>query len=69
MLMQQLRVKLVNLFGDLYEKLKIQDIFEPTIGNESQLENNIINDVKVLNFVTSKNAIAKYTAFEHRNVT
>jgi hypothetical protein len=45
-----------------------EDIFKPTIGNKSLHE--IINDngVRVVNFVTSKNLIAKSMMFPYLNI-
>jgi hypothetical protein len=45
-----------------------EDIFKPTIGNESSHE--IINDngVRVVNVATSKNLVVKSTMFPHRSI-
>jgi hypothetical protein len=41
------------------EKVDREYIFKPTIGNESLRESNNDNEVKVVNFTTSKNIIVK----------
>jgi hypothetical protein len=46
------------LLGDLNAKVGTEDIFKPTIGNESLLEISNDNGVGVVNFATSKNLIA-----------
>jgi endonuclease/exonuclease/phosphatase family metal-dependent hydrolase len=56
------------LLGDFNAKVGREDIFKPTIGNESLHE--IINDnvVRVVNFATSKNLTVKSTMLLHRNI-
>jgi endonuclease/exonuclease/phosphatase family metal-dependent hydrolase len=56
------------MLGDLNAKVGREDIFKPTIGNESLHE--IINDngVRVVNFTTSIILIVKNTIFTHRNI-
>jgi hypothetical protein len=59
---------MIILLGDHNAKVGREDIFKPTIGNESYHE--ISNDigVRVVNFATSKNLIVKSTMFPHRNI-
>jgi hypothetical protein len=45
-----------------------EDIFKSTIGNESSHEISNDNEVRVVNFATSKNLVAKSTMFPHRNI-
>jgi hypothetical protein len=47
------------LLGDFNAKVGREDIFKPTVGNESS--HKIINDsgVIIVNFATSKNLVAK----------
>jgi hypothetical protein len=45
-----------------------EDIFKPTIGNESLHEISNDNGVRVVNFATSKNLTVKSTMFSHRNI-
>jgi hypothetical protein len=56
------------LLGDFNATVGKEDIFKPTIGNESLHE--ISNDigVRVVNFATSKNLIVESSLFPHRNV-
>jgi hypothetical protein len=50
-------------FGDFYAKVDKEDVFNPTIGNESLHEISNDNGVRVLNSATSKNLIVKSTMF------
>jgi hypothetical protein len=56
------------LFGDFSAEVGKEDVFKPTIGNESLHE--ISNDIGVglVNFVTSKNLRVKSTMFPHCNI-
>jgi hypothetical protein len=57
-----------NIFlGDSNVKVSREEIFKPTIGNDSLHEINNDNGVRVLNFATSKNLTVKSTMFPHRN--
>jgi DNA repair ATPase RecN len=56
------------LLGDFNAKLGREDIFKPTIGNESLHEDSNDNEVRVVNFATSKNIVVKSTMFPHRNI-
>jgi hypothetical protein len=56
------------LLGDLNAKVGREDIFKPTIGNQSLHEISNDNGVRVVNFATSKNLIAKSTMFPHHNI-
>ena len=56
------------LLGDFNAKLGKENIFKPTIGNESLHQDSNYNDVKILNFATSKNVVVKNTMFPHRNI-
>jgi hypothetical protein len=46
----------------------MEDIFKPTIGNESLCKINNDNGVGVVNFATSKNLTVKITMFPHHNI-
>jgi hypothetical protein len=48
-----------TLFGDFNAKVGRENIFKPTIGNESLHEISNDNGVAVVNFATSKNFIVK----------
>jgi hypothetical protein len=56
------------ILGDLSAKVGRENIYKPTIGNESLHE--ISNDygVRVVNFATSKNLVVKSTMFPHRKI-
>jgi endonuclease/exonuclease/phosphatase family metal-dependent hydrolase len=56
------------LLGDFDAKVGREDIFKPTIGNESLHEISIDNGVRLVNFATSENLRAKSTIFPHRNI-
>jgi hypothetical protein len=55
------------LLGDFNAKVGREDIFKPTIGNESSREISNVNGVRVLNFATSKSLVVKSTMFPHRS--
>jgi hypothetical protein len=56
------------LLRDFNAKLGREDIFKPTIGNESSHDISIDNGVRLVNFSTSKNLGVKSTRFPHRNI-
>jgi exonuclease III len=56
------------LLGDFNAKVGREDIFKPTIGNDSLHEISTDNGVKVVNFATSKNLTVKSTIFPHCNI-
>jgi hypothetical protein len=56
------------LLGNFNAKLRREDTFKPTIGNESLHEDNNDNGVRVVNFATSKDLFVKTTMFPHRNI-
>ena len=45
-----------------------ENIFKPTIGNESLHQDSNDNGVRIVNFVTSKNLVVKRTMFPHRGI-
>jgi len=45
-----------------------ENIFKPTIGNESLHQDSNDNGVRILNIATSKNMVVKSTMFPHRNI-
>ena len=55
------------LLGDFNAKVGRENIFHPTIGNESLHQDSNDNDVRIANFATSKNLINS-TMFPHRNI-
>jgi hypothetical protein len=56
------------LLGDISAKIGREDIFKPTIGNESLHEIGNDNGVRVVNFTTSKSLIVKSTMFPHCSI-
>jgi hypothetical protein len=56
------------LLGDFNAKVGREDIFKPTIGNESLHDICNDNGVRSVNFATSKNLRVKSTMFPHRNI-
>jgi hypothetical protein len=56
------------LLGDFDAKVDREDIFKPTIGNESLHEISSNNGVRLVNFATSKNLRVKSTMFPHHNI-
>jgi hypothetical protein len=54
--------------GDFNAILGREDIFKPTIGNESLHEISNDNGVRIANFATSKNLTVKSTMFSHCNI-
>jgi endonuclease/exonuclease/phosphatase family metal-dependent hydrolase len=56
------------LLGDFNAKVGREDIFKPTIGNESLHEISNDNRVRLVNYATSKNLRVKSTMFSHRNI-
>jgi hypothetical protein len=56
------------LLGDFNAKIGREDIFKPTIGNESLHEISNDNGVRLVTFATYKNLRVKSTMFPHRNI-
>jgi hypothetical protein len=48
--------------------LACDNIFKPTVGNESSHEISNDNGVRVVNFARSKNLVVKSTTFSHRSI-
>ena len=44
------------------------DIFKPTIGNESLLQDGNDNGVRIVNFTASINVVVNITMLPHRNI-
>jgi hypothetical protein len=53
------RYNMTILLVDFNAKIGREDLFKPTIGNESSHEISNGNGVRVVNFATSKNLVAK----------
>jgi endonuclease/exonuclease/phosphatase family metal-dependent hydrolase len=56
------------LLGEFNAKVGREDIFKPTIRNESLHEISNDNEVRLVNFATSKNFSVKSTMVAHRNI-
>jgi exonuclease III len=56
------------LMGDFNTKVGREDIFKPTIGNESLHEISNGNGVRVVNLATSKKLVVKSTMFPQRRI-
>jgi len=56
------------LLGDFNEKVGRENIFKPTIGNESLHQHSNDNGVRTVTFATSKNLVVKSTMFPHQNI-
>jgi hypothetical protein len=56
------------ILGGFNAKVGWEDIFKPTIRNESLHEISNDNGVRVVNFATSKNFVVKSTKFPHRKI-
>jgi len=54
--------------SDFNAKLGREDSFNPTIGNDSLHQSSNDNGVRIVNFATSKNLVAKSKMFPHRNI-
>jgi hypothetical protein len=64
---QFVRYDMKILLGDFNAKVGREDIFKPTVGDESSHEINNDNRVRVINFEVSKNLVVKSTMFPHRS--
>jgi len=47
------------ILGDFNAKVVKDNIFKPTIGNESLHQDSDDNGVRIVNFITSKNVVVK----------
>jgi len=56
------------LLGGFDAKVGRENIFKPTIGQESLHLDSNDNGVRLVNFATSKNLVVKSTMFPHRNI-
>ena len=56
------------LLGDFDAKTRRENIFNPTIAQESLFQDSNDNGVRLVNFATSKNLVVKSTMFPHRNI-
>jgi len=56
------------LLGYFNAKVGRENIFKPTIGQESLLQDRNDNEFRIVNFDTSKNLVVKSMRFPHRNI-
>jgi hypothetical protein len=56
------------LLGDFNAKVGRENIFKPTIGNETLHEISNDSGVRIVNFATSENLVIKSTMFPHRKI-
>jgi len=56
------------LLGDFNAKGARENIFKPTIGNDSLHQGGNDNGVRIVNFATSKNLVIKSTILPHRSI-
>ena len=62
------RYRMKIQLGDFNAKVGRENIFKPTIGNDSLHQDSNVNGVRIANFGTSKNLVVKSTMFPHRNI-
>jgi hypothetical protein len=62
------RYNMKILLRDLNANVGRENIFKPTIGNESLHQDSNDNRVRIVNFATFKNLVVKSTMFPHRNI-
>ena len=53
------------ILGDFNAKVKRENIFKPTVGNDSLHQISNENGVRIVNFATSKSLFVKSTMFPH----
>ena len=53
---------------DFKTKVGRENIFKPTIGNESLHQDSSDNGIRIVNFATSKSLAVNSTMFPHRNI-
>ena len=56
------------LLGDFNAKVGRENIFKPTIGQESLRQDSNDNGVRIVNFATSKNLVVKSAMFPNRDI-
>jgi hypothetical protein len=45
-----------------------EDVFKPTVGNDSLNQDSSNNGVRIVNFAVSENVVVKSTMFQHQNI-
>jgi len=56
------------LLGDFNAKVEKENIFKPTIGNESLHQDSNDSGVRIVNFTTSETPVVRSTKFPHRSI-
>ena len=56
------------VLGDFNVKVGRENVFKPTIGNESLHQDSNDNGVRIVNFAKSKNLVVKSTIFRQRDI-
>ena len=56
------------LLRDFNTEVGRENIFKPTIGNESLHQDSNLNEFRIVNSATSKSLVVKSTMFPHRNI-
>ena len=56
------------LLREFNAKVGRENIFKPTIGNESPYQDSNENGIRLVKYATSKNLVVKSTMFHHRNI-
>jgi len=59
---------MIIVLGDFNAKVGKENVFKPTIGNESIHQDSNDNGVRRVNLATSKNLAVKSKMFPHRNI-
>jgi len=59
---------MIILLGDFSAVVARENIFKPTIGNESLHQDGSDNGVRIVKSATSKILVAESTMFPHRNI-
>jgi hypothetical protein len=57
------------MLGDFNAKLGREDIFRPTVGNETLHQDSPDNDVRIVNFATSEDLVVNVPPPKHLYIT
>jgi len=61
------RYHMIILLGDVNAKVRRENIFKPTSGNDSLRRSSNDNGVRIINFTTSESLVVRNTMSPHRN--
>jgi hypothetical protein len=56
------------ILGNFNAKVESDNIFKPTIGNDSWHHDSNDDGVRIVNFATLKTPVVRSTMFPHRNI-